>query len=135
MNNQTVNPETLRKRNSKKSETAEKRKSRLNRETELKRQKRAAENEEKRTERRKKDRSKLDKIEIKGCPVCNERIPSMSIVNDMCRRCNKEIGTKKFSKDNNMDPGDVPDELQGLTEVEEMLIAQVFTVMSVYRLS
>ena len=33
-----------------------------------------------------------------------------------------------------MDPGEVPDELQGLTEIEEMLIAQVFTVMTVYRL-
>ena len=32
-----------------------------------------------------------------------------------------------------MDPGNVPDELEGLTEIEEMLIAQVFTVMSVYR--
>ncbi len=41
---------------------------------------------------------------------------------------------KKFSADNNMDPGDVSDELEGLTEIEEMLIAQVFTVMSVYRL-
>ena len=30
---------------------------------------------------------------------------------------------KKFSADNNMDPGDVPDELEGLTEIEEMLIA------------
>jgi len=33
-----------------------------------------------------------------------------------------------------MDPGVVPDELKGLTEIEEMLIAQVFTVMTVYRL-
>ena len=33
-----------------------------------------------------------------------------------------------------MDPGEVPDELQDLTEIEEMLIVQVFTVMSVYRL-
>ena len=31
-----------------------------------------------------------------------------------------------------MDPGEVPDKLQGLTEIEEMLIAQVFTVISVY---
>ena len=53
----------------------------------------------------------------------------------MCRRCYKEGGTtKKFSKDNNMDPGYVPEELQDLTEIEEMLIAQVFMVMSVYRL-
>src|SRR5579862_7106014 len=41
---------------------------------------------------------------------------------------------KKFSKDNDMDPGEVPEELQGLTDIEEMLIAQVFTVMSIYRL-
>ena len=33
-----------------------------------------------------------------------------------------------------MDPEDIPEELQGLTEIEEMLIAQVFTVMLVYRL-
>ena len=33
-----------------------------------------------------------------------------------------------------MDPGDVPEELKGLSEIEEMLIAQVFTVMTVYRL-
>ena len=33
-----------------------------------------------------------------------------------------------------MDPGEAPEELQGLTDIEEMLIAQVFTVMSVYRL-
>ena len=33
-----------------------------------------------------------------------------------------------------MDPGEVPEELQDLTEIEEMLIAKAFTVMSVYRL-
>uniref|UniRef100_U9SRZ5 DUF6570 domain-containing protein n=1 Tax=Rhizophagus irregularis (strain DAOM 181602 / DAOM 197198 / MUCL 43194) TaxID=747089 RepID=U9SRZ5_RHIID len=33
-----------------------------------------------------------------------------------------------------MDPGEVPDELRDLTEIEEMLVAQVFSVMSVYRL-
>ncbi len=33
-----------------------------------------------------------------------------------------------------MDSGEVSDELQDLTEIEEMLIAQVFIVMSVYRL-
>ncbi|PKK59552.1 hypothetical protein RhiirC2_794685 [Rhizophagus irregularis] len=33
-----------------------------------------------------------------------------------------------------MDPGEVPDELQGLTEIKEMLIARIFPVMSVYRL-
>ena len=40
----------------------------------------------------------------------------------------------KFSADNNMDPRDIPEELQDLTEIEEMLIARAFTVMSIYRL-
>ena len=33
-----------------------------------------------------------------------------------------------------MDPGEVPKELQGLTQVEEMLIAQIFLIISVYYL-
>jgi len=52
-----------------------------------------------------------------------------------CRRCYSEKTTpKKFSAENNMGPGEVPDELRDLTEIEEMLIARVFPVMSVYRL-
>ncbi|PKK50045.1 hypothetical protein RhiirC2_803409, partial [Rhizophagus irregularis] len=51
-----------------------------------------------------------------------------------CRRCHKEKQPKKFLKDNNMDPGEVPDKLCDLTEIEEMLVTQVFPVMSVYRL-
>ncbi len=66
--------------------------------------------------------------------MCNERFPSIIIVERECRRCHKEKALKKFSKDNNMDLGEVPDELQDLTEIEEMLIVQVFFVMSVYRL-
>jgi hypothetical protein len=53
----------------------------------------------------------------------------------MCRRCYTEkTEPKKFSAENNMDPGEIPNELKGLTEIEEMLIAQVFSVMTVYRL-
>ncbi|CAG8799932.1 5916_t:CDS:2, partial [Gigaspora margarita] len=48
-------------------------------------------------------------------------------------KCEKTL-PKKFSAENNMNLGEVPEELQGLTEVEEMLIAQVFTVISVYKL-
>ncbi|PKY60391.1 hypothetical protein RhiirA4_550640 [Rhizophagus irregularis] len=33
-----------------------------------------------------------------------------------------------------MDPGEVPDKLRDLTEIEEILLARVFPVMSVYRL-
>ena len=80
-------------------------------------------------------RNKMDNICYKLCTICNERIPSMTLIKKMCRRCYTEkIEPKKFSVRNNIDPGKVPDELQGLTEIEEMLIAQIFTVMMIYRL-
>ena len=41
---------------------------------------------------------------------------------------------KKFSEENNMDPSKVPNKLQDLTKVEEMLIVQVFSIMSIYKL-
>ena len=40
---------------------------------------------------------------------------------------------KSFSADNNMDPGEVPQCLEGLPQVEEMLIAKAHPIMSVYR--
>ena len=59
----------------------------------------------------------------------------MSTAHDMCRRCYMENKvSKKFSAENNMDSDNIPDELKGLTEIKEMLIAQVFTIMTVYRL-
>src|ERR1043165_678762 len=35
-------------------------------------------------------RHKVDNIQYKSCPVCNERIPLMSTAHDMCRRCYME---------------------------------------------
>ncbi len=66
--------------------------------------------------------------------MCNKRFPSITIVERECQCCHKEKASKKFSKDNNMDLDEVPDELQNLTEIEKMLIAWVFPMMSVYRL-
>ncbi|CAG8818963.1 25712_t:CDS:2 [Gigaspora margarita] len=40
----------------------------------------------------------------------------------------------ELDPENNMDLGEVPEELQELTEIEKMLIALVFLVISVYRL-
>ena len=34
-----------------------------------------------------------------------------------------------------MDPGSVPAELQGLSEVEELLIERAFPIMSIYRIN
>ena len=80
-------------------------------------------------------RKKMNKLRYVTCPVCKESCPSMILVNKKCQRCSRETKMpNKFSAENNMDPGEVPEELQGLTEIEEMLIARVFTVISVYRL-
>jgi hypothetical protein len=82
----------------------------------------------------KKFRNKVNKFKHSLCKTCNESFLSIVIIEGECQRCHKEKKPKKFSKDNNMDPGEVPDELCDLTEIEEMLVARVFPVMSVYRL-
>lgn len=41
---------------------------------------------------------------------------------------------KMYSQENNMDPGVVPPELVGFTQIEEMLISPVMPMMCIYRL-
>src|SRR6266498_416733 len=61
-------------------------------------------------------RNKMDNIRYNSCTVCNERILSMKIARGVCRRCYTEKSPiKKFSAENNMDPGHVPEELKGLS--------------------
>ena len=50
-----------------------------------------------------------------------------------CAHCTHDK-KKRFSRDNGMDPGPVPPQLQGLTQVEKMLISAVMPMMSLYRL-
>jgi len=62
-------------------------------------------------------------------------LPSIKVIKGVCRHCYYDKNLiKKFSAENNMDPGDIPEELQELTEIEEMLIAQIFPIVSVYYL-
>ncbi|RIB17779.1 hypothetical protein C2G38_2186428 [Gigaspora rosea] len=78
-------------------------------------------------------RSKINKFEHKLCPICNECFPSIKLVMGECRRFyNDKTIPKKFLSENNIDPGDAPKELKGFTEIKEMLIAQIFLVISVY---
>ncbi|CAN0338511.1 unnamed protein product, partial [Scytosiphon promiscuus] len=49
-----------------------------------------------------------------------------------CQR-NRKV-SKAFCNANDMDPGDVAPELQGLTQVEQMLIAKAYAIMRVCRL-
>ena len=51
----------------------------------------------------------------------------------VCQRCKGDKGTpKKFSAGNDMIPSAVPKELQGLTQIEEMLISCALPIMKVY---
>ncbi|CAG8823248.1 16919_t:CDS:2, partial [Gigaspora rosea] len=70
---------------------------------------------------------KVAKLKHLECSTYKECFPSITLVVGEYRRCyNKKTLPKKFLFDNNIDPGEVPKELQELTEIEEMLIAQVF---------
>ena len=77
------------------------------------------------------------KFKIHRCNICFEAWPlsekSKTKEPYICSRCVRDKNAvKKFSVQNNMIPSQVPIELQGLTQLEEMLIARVFPVISVY---
>ena len=69
------------------------------------------------------------------CTVCKEAWPLKSkprspYVRSRCSR--DKIIPKKFSSKNFMIPSCVPNELQNLTQIEEMLIARALPIMRVY---
>lgn len=80
-----------------------------------------------------------NKFSIKQCIVCLEAWP-LRCSSDTDRtfqfRCLRCIRDKKrpqkFSNENNMIPSPVPCELQGLTQVEEMLTSRALPIMTVY---
>ena len=55
----------------------------------------------------KKFRKKVDKFEHTLCPTCNESFPSIELRKGKCIRCHKENLPKRFTAENNMDPGEV----------------------------
>ena len=81
--------------------------------------------------------SKISSLSFTHCSCCNESFPSIELTSStsVCSRCSRDKQEPKlYSPDNNMDPGSVPLALQGLTQVEEMLISPVMPIMSVYQL-
>lgn len=80
---------------------------------------------------------KSNKYSIFQCTVCSEAWPlkstQMNARNYQCSRCTRDKQQpKKFSKENNMIPSVVPLQLQGLTQIEEMLIARALPIMRIY---
>ena len=77
------------------------------------------------------------KFKIYKCNICHEAWPLVAKCKEeftyVCCRCVRDKNaTKKFSIDNNMIPSQVPKQLHGLAQLEEMFIAHVFPVISVY---
>ena len=72
---------------------------------------------------------------VSQCTVCQEAWPLKSKPRTpyMCSRCFRDKKSpKKFSCENSMIPSSVPNELQNLTQIEEMLIARALPIMRVY---
>ena len=79
----------------------------------------------------------MNKLEHRQCVICKEAWPTnngLTLQSFECLRCKRDKGNpKSFSQENDMDPGCLPTALQGLTEIEEMLIARACPIMCVYR--
>ena len=72
---------------------------------------------------------------VSQCTVCQEAWPLKSKPRTpyMCSRCFRDkISPKKFSCKNSMIPSSVPNELQNLTQIEEMLPARALPIMRVH---
>lgn len=78
------------------------------------------------------------KWEHQLCNVCHEVWPTQTCLKDdtstyTCTRCKRDKGNpKRYSSENDMDPGVVPECLQKLSQVEEMLIARTCPIMCIY---
>ena len=78
------------------------------------------------------------KLRISLCQCCHEAWPLHIKTKKkkepyICTRCLRDKNdTKKFSFENSLLPSAVPVALENLTQIEEMLLARVFPVMSVY---
>lgn len=79
--------------------------------------------------------SKFAQLKFNECITCLESFPSIKIqsATSECIHCSCDSKIKLYSCDNG-DPGPVPPELQGLTQVEEMLFSAVLPMMVLYHL-
>jgi ATP-dependent DNA helicase PIF1 len=78
----------------------------------------------------------VSRVVVHSCVRCPRVSPSLKLDprTQSCSHCKTDAGVEKFSSRNNMDPGVVPDELRCLTYIEQMLIAQVHPVVSLFRI-
>ena len=69
------------------------------------------------------------------CEVCKERRLECKVTRNMCTRCQRDKKVPKvWSDENNMDPMSVPNELLGMSDAEQMLIARLAPTVHVHML-
>ena len=69
------------------------------------------------------------------CEVCKERRLECKSTRNMCSRCKREKKVPKvWSRENNMDPLCIPEELSGMSDAEQMLIARLAPTVHVHML-
>ncbi|XP_078350740.1 uncharacterized protein LOC144635515 [Oculina patagonica] len=69
------------------------------------------------------------------CDVCKERRLECKGTGNVCTRCRKDRNDPKvWSNDNQMDPMAVPQELSGMSDAEQMLIARLAPTVHVHML-
>ena len=72
-------------------------------------------------------------FEWKECSNCHERFPGLPLnIQGHCKVCQRN--PQLLTAENNMDPGRVPSVFHSLSMIEQLLIAQIHPVVSVYRL-
>ena len=80
--------------------------------------------------------SSINSLEHRQCVTCKETWPTkqgLSLARFECLRRKRDKGNPKlFSQENDMDPGTLQLQLQGLTDIGEMLIARACPIMCVY---
>ncbi|KAL7291692.1 hypothetical protein TKK_0014482 [Trichogramma kaykai] len=77
---------------------------------------------------------KIADIKWMQCKTCKIRFPNLKLIKSMCHSCCNDERKAMFYKNNNIDPGPIPNELQDLTYIEQMLIARVHPVISIFRI-
>ncbi|CAG8603537.1 12_t:CDS:2, partial [Cetraspora pellucida] len=78
-------------------------------------------------------RDAVSALKFNSCSVCKESFPTIVLVQTtgLCNRCNKDKWIpRRFSAENDMDPGEIPIELPQLSQIEEMLIAQILLILT-----
>lgn len=71
---------------------------------------------------------------FKFCTICHERRLDMKMAtNENCDRCYRDKqGIKMYSKENNMVPGKVPEELKDLSIIKQQLISRISPCINVH---